>query len=950
MKQFKKLFSLALSLLMILTVVPNMALAGSAEATTEIWDGATATKPSGDGTEASPYLITKPEHLAYAITNDNIDATEYYRLENDIYLNDITKINWETGETTDSAYEIRQWYSENQLTSVSATKKFNGTIDGNGHVVYGLYSTGGKAAGLIPTVPVNFGSNNIYEPVTVMNLGIENAYISATSYAAAFIGDGRSWGNGNFKITIKNCYAGSTVKIQSNEYAGVMIGCSSASKTVTQCYSFATATGTTGAGLLGYTWNTSTVSNCYMKNTKVSGNQQIICTNVYGDDNGNSYGSVTWTADANMQGKDVLTNTSKMSGLAACDAFVATDSYPILKVFYRESAPGEEEKIVSPQLGKDYIYGKNSYENDFSAETVNSTPENWQPAYKGNGCNFAWAGTNPTLTAKVIDFNDGKAVNFASTNTDAFLGLPQFNGTNYVYSATITVNRASGTVGLFNNSYDKLAQADGAAYAAMYIGSNGPHYYVYKPNNDGKTYEWSLPSGVALKNGDTVTLTLVSLDGYNYLYYGDNCVLKYASRSNGYVSDTVGLYICNSDVTVSNVAVKEIISLTDFISGEFKTEYSNDFSNETVGTLPKNWQAGYNGNGAIMGWNNTNGTPSITAQVKEDAANGKIFNFASKDADCWMSVPMVSKRDYIFETNMVINSTGGTIGVVSSLWKSSDITKGGVSNADSFTACVAYIGAENGVLKHNGTTFTFSENPKIAQNEKVNVKLISYNGINYVYFNDIFAASYSNRVGASLFDWVGFYSYGGDVSFTDVTVKVAEDICTDINVGKTNISYSDISGNSENGSHGIRINAVIDKSSEIFNYTDTPKLGFNILVTEAVTPEKVVYGENATEITVAEDEWIIDDSTISFSAEIIGLSDKLKDSFFNIEAFAVIENMEKNVTFASETEYICPSKVADAAYESIADEEIKDKIKAVYGNTEKFLGDKAMEELTFSVF
>ena len=113
---------------MILTVVPNMTLAGSAEATTEIWDGATATKPSGDGTEASPYLITKPEHLAYAISQDDANVGEYYQLQNDIYLNDITKINWTDGTVADG-YNVNKWYTD---------KQFNGTIDGNGYIVYGL--------------------------------------------------------------------------------------------------------------------------------------------------------------------------------------------------------------------------------------------------------------------------------------------------------------------------------------------------------------------------------------------------------------------------------------------------------------------------------------------------------------------------------------------------------------------------------------------------------------------------------------------------------------------------------------------------------------------------------------------------------------------------------------------------------------------------------------------
>ena len=61
MKHSKKIISLVLSLVLILTVIPSFALISEATVTgIEIWDGQTATKPEGDGTESSPYLITKP--------------------------------------------------------------------------------------------------------------------------------------------------------------------------------------------------------------------------------------------------------------------------------------------------------------------------------------------------------------------------------------------------------------------------------------------------------------------------------------------------------------------------------------------------------------------------------------------------------------------------------------------------------------------------------------------------------------------------------------------------------------------------------------------------------------------------------------------------------------------------------------------------------------------------
>ena len=132
------------------------------------------------------YEITNGAELAYIIEKGG--ENKYYKLTHDIFLNDPSMIDWLTGELTqegkDANYSIRRWYYylNNNL------KAFKGTIDGDGHVVYGLYCSrsytretlNNTCAGLLPLIASK--SN-----VTIKNLGIDYAYIHA-EYATGFIG------------------------------------------------------------------------------------------------------------------------------------------------------------------------------------------------------------------------------------------------------------------------------------------------------------------------------------------------------------------------------------------------------------------------------------------------------------------------------------------------------------------------------------------------------------------------------------------------------------------------------------------------------------------------------------------------------------------------------------------------------------------------------------------
>lgn len=156
-----------------------------------IWDGTTV-KPKYS--EKNGYCeISNGAELAYIIKNGGLVTVgdkeiRKYKLVNDIFLNDPTKIRWtnsddeqykgyNAGAVVDSNYTIRYWFSNNDIADNNA---FYGTIDGDFHTVHGLYVDDNNAAGLIPKL-------NTDKLTSIINLGINHSYLSGYT-ASAFIG------------------------------------------------------------------------------------------------------------------------------------------------------------------------------------------------------------------------------------------------------------------------------------------------------------------------------------------------------------------------------------------------------------------------------------------------------------------------------------------------------------------------------------------------------------------------------------------------------------------------------------------------------------------------------------------------------------------------------------------------------------------------------------------
>ncbi len=294
----------------------------------EYWSGAEVEPTAGTGVPTDPIIISTPEELAYIVKNGM--GGKHYKLANDIYLNDITKINWETGEAK-TGYTPNSWY-----TKASAAAS-DGTFDGDGHKVYGLYSvTPGDfaweqtGAGLFPHVARGEKTVADCKTLNITKLGVDYAYVQHPNAASAFVGQNRGI------VNIDQSYVGANVTLKAH-MAGAFIGLTDAIFTISNCYNLGTTVGT-NSGLLGDNYggqiensgSLCSITNCYNATgaIRTKGATNGTEENCYGT--AASAGSTTVLTPEQMQGLDAVT-TGAMAGIGPY--FQGTTTFPILTAF-----------------------------------------------------------------------------------------------------------------------------------------------------------------------------------------------------------------------------------------------------------------------------------------------------------------------------------------------------------------------------------------------------------------------------------------------------------------------------------------------------------------------------------------------------------------------------------------------------------------------------------------
>ena len=307
-----------------------------------VWDGtpaaSLATKDGTDvnaGSADNPYLISCAAELAYVgeQAKNAQTAGKYYKLTQDIVLNN-TEV--DSGNWYDDTYNPIQWpYS-------GTGAAFAGTLDGDGHVIKGVYvNTTASVAGLFDTV----------DGATIKNLGIESSYYMSTNFHEDWKHYNSSIGaiaaktyNSGKVNTFNNCYVIDTVL--NGWEAGALVGTTQSSDTlnITDCYSSVSiglppergdARSNMKGAFLGTGGGGATFTRCYSVDSYqyvgYIGSSPISTTGCYGL---NSTSGVTVVSLDNMKGRVTTTTMSGLFSEGANSAWVAlVGETPKLKVF-----------------------------------------------------------------------------------------------------------------------------------------------------------------------------------------------------------------------------------------------------------------------------------------------------------------------------------------------------------------------------------------------------------------------------------------------------------------------------------------------------------------------------------------------------------------------------------------------------------------------------------------
>ncbi len=197
--------------------------AGAAVAVTDTWDGTQANAfAGGSGTQADPYIIANAEQLAYLALSTTLDsAGKYYKVvENAVFnMNGMSDI---TLDSTVGDVKLAAKNSDHNWKSDSA--KFSGNFDGNGAIIYNLYSKDGYC-GLFTSL----NTNNSDKSCTVKNVTVMNSFISGYHYSGGIIGfaNGSPGNTVNLEsCVVENCYISDNGNANSvcNRTSGALIG------------------------------------------------------------------------------------------------------------------------------------------------------------------------------------------------------------------------------------------------------------------------------------------------------------------------------------------------------------------------------------------------------------------------------------------------------------------------------------------------------------------------------------------------------------------------------------------------------------------------------------------------------------------------------------------------------------------------------------------------------
>lgn len=215
---------------------------------------------SGTGTESDPYIITTAAQLRHLARGGADSAGKYYKLGNDIVINDTTNDNWYEGtglknwiKGTDDTYGV---FSDTRNYREMGGDLFRGHFDGGGYTISGLYidynGTGRMSGFNTSRIYCGWGLFPLVYGATFENVKLKDVYIKSniTANTTDYHGYGALVGNvhGDQPTTFTN------VQVENVQFDLARPGLTSTSKPVGV------------GGIMGYSYGNLTVTDAVIKN------------------------------------------------------------------------------------------------------------------------------------------------------------------------------------------------------------------------------------------------------------------------------------------------------------------------------------------------------------------------------------------------------------------------------------------------------------------------------------------------------------------------------------------------------------------------------------------------------------------------------------------------------------------------------------------------------------
>ena len=923
-----------------------------------VWNGST---DSDLATDADGYkLITNASELRYAVT-----ATGKFRLANDIWVNSLQVYTRGGFYLADGAPQT--WVE---------TGKFDGTFDGNGKMVYGLFYNTPDAilvdsqsvnSGLIPTIS---GSS------TVKRVGVDQSYMRnhGTGRMGAIVATLDTSGGS----TIDSCFAGENVYLRYlTKVGGITGGRDNGSpRYIKNCYSLATIVvdaGNVYGGIAGDGWNTGNLilSNCYAPVPYLVGSGSgAKSTNCYTTE---VDVDTTKVASANMMGANALTN---MPGLNTDNVYQTTIGYPMLKYFDPNYVEEEEVGAVwNGSIAKDFAGGTGTEADPYIiqkgsqlAKAINEFGLNGsyfkldRDIYLNDIENMSGAANGWFVSVLQSDIGGGyyayqnKVVESAMTSTKgAFNGHIDGNG-HYIYGLNFK-DEASNTAGLLPIMAAGSIKNLGVDYAKLVSGS-------YKGEEG--TSNGALIGRVYQKNVGKVVI--------DRCFIGENITFG----SNGCRSGMIGYATGNTSTNYVAISNSYVLIPAATFSGSKDAALIADTWN-TWYTLENCWSVGRPVN--------PGGTKERASQfyaADTTKMGDYIKNVFSATDDCsgayevsgdirlyktLAKAQMVGAN--VFDT-MTVNSDGAflyNIGYPTLKWQGNSVP----------TEEELLTGLENIATAMPMTEYKVDTNVYIVSGEFATGKEVAIN----VAFGDknatfkvaadgtasITCGEISTSKALTLSDtaeyklasvgnfllayvngeFVGFVDFdslpGHNLTFTGFDLE-KDVICVDLYIpevtfsgvtfGDVDLQLKDILGNNVGGA---KLEANLTESDAINGLGFDVEYGVLVDVSDKVVTELI-----ASSAVI--DELVFDGNAMNI--EFTGLGTAKQELFFALRGYAKITINEEldYYYYAGDTVVFSPIYEANKLYEN---ENYADEIKATYGASDKFI-ENYDQEIDFTVF